>query len=49
MVPRAVYGSGTWAVRKQHETRIQKAKMKFLFGVAGCMHTDHQGKKLKGF
>lgn len=41
VAPRAIYGSETRFVRKNHETRIQGAEIKFLHGVAGYMHTDH--------
>jgi hypothetical protein len=52
VAPRAIYGSETRFVRKNHETRIQGAEIKFLHGVAGYMHKDHQHninirKKLK--
>jgi hypothetical protein len=36
----AIYGSETYIVRKNCETRIQTAEMKFLSGVARYLHTE---------
>jgi hypothetical protein len=41
VVPAAIYGIETWIMRENHETRIQSAKMKFMYREAECIHTDH--------
>jgi len=48
VVPMAIYGDEIWIVRKNHETEIQTAEMKFLHVTARYMHTDHQYKKITG-
>jgi len=47
-VPAAIYGRETWITRKDHETGIRTAEMKFLRVIAACTCTHQQCSTEKG-